>query len=84
MSLRKVRFRRDGGFKSGKRLNRPIEAAQRMAAIGQDLRMSGHARQRGVIARDRFNGPVEPQQRVAPVDQRADMAGVLRQHRIEI
>ncbi len=84
MSLRKVRLRRDGGFKSCERLNRPVEAAQRMAAIGQDLRMTGHFRQRGVIARDGFNGPVESQQRVAAIDPRADMIGVFRQHRIEM
>ena len=43
------------------RLLWPVEPAQRMTAIGQDLRMVRHQRERMVVARKRIRRPVEPQ-----------------------
>ena len=43
------------------RLLWPVEPAQRMTAIGQDLWMLRHQREGVVVARKRFRRPVEAQ-----------------------
>ena len=84
MGLSKFGRRRECGFEIDKRFGRPVEAAKRMATIGQDLRMTGHRRKCPVIAGYGLDGLVEPQKRIASVDERAGMARVFSQHRIEV
>ena len=80
MGLRKFRRSHARSFEIPERFERSVKAAQRMAAIGQDLRMTGHRGQRGIVTRKRLDGAVKSQQRIASVDKRADMAGRTRQH----
>ena len=55
-----------------------------MTAIGQDLRMTGQACERYVVARHRLDRPVQPQQRIAAVDESADVTRRDRQRVIVI
>ena len=61
MGLGKVGTLLKRRIEASKRLLWPVEPAQRMTAIGQDLRMVRHQRERVVVARERIRRPVEPQ-----------------------
>ena len=79
MRLGKFGCRHKRRLEVGECFERPVQPAQRMTAIGQDLRMIWHRRECRVVARDRPHWLVQPQQRVASIDQRADMTGRLCQ-----
>ncbi len=84
MGFRKFRCCRQRRPELRQRFDRLIKAAQRVAAIGQDLRMTGQACERGVVARHRLDRLVQSQQRVAPVDESANVTRRNRQHVIVI
>ena len=84
MGFGKFRRCRQRRLEIRQRFDRPVKAAKRMAAIGQDLRMTGQACERVVVARHRLDRLVQSQQRIAPVDESADMTRRNRQHVIVV
>ena len=84
MSLGKFRCGRERYPEIRQRFDRPVEAAQRVTAIGQDLRMTGQACERFVVVRHRLDRLVQSQQRIAAVDESADVTRRDRQHAIVI
>ena len=84
MGFGKFRRGRQRRLEVRQRFDRPIKAAQRVTAIGQDLRMTGQACERGVVARHRLDRLVQSQKRIAPVDESADVTRRDRQHMIVV